>query len=146
VALARARQTEGQIHFSMIALMENRQGIADRLKAAYATAALVPSSPWLPGVAPAAPEVRARTSRDDPGAIMVEIAPTDSEAAWLLAIWARYGEQWKFSAAPLAAGGASIDARFAGTPVDALVVSTVSRAGLESPRVTLRAAQVEGLR
>ena len=32
-ALARERNATGHIHFSMIALMENRQGIADRLKA-----------------------------------------------------------------------------------------------------------------
>ncbi len=133
VSLTQERRTEGHIHFSMIALMENRQGIADRLKAAYATPALVPAFPWLPGDAPAAPEVRARSPRDDPDAVMIEVAP-HPEAAWLLAMWARRGEQWTFSVAPLAAGAA----RIAGKPVDALVVSAVSRAGLESPRVMVR--------
>ena len=133
VSLTRERRTEGQIHFSVIALMENRQGIADRLKAAYATPALVPASPWLPGAAPAAPEARARSAPNDPGAILIEVASTHSDA-WLLAIWARRGEEWTFSVTPIAAGAA----RIAGRPVDALVVSAVSRAGLESPRVTVR--------
>ncbi len=141
VALTRERATQGQIHFSMIALMENRQGIADRLRDAYAAPALVPASPWLPGAAPAAPEVRARPDR---GAIIVEVAPMRSDAAWLLAIWARHGEEWTFSVAPLAAGAVRIDARIAGTPVDALVVSAVSRTGLESPRVGARVRQVDG--
>ena len=144
VALARARQAGGHIHFSMIALMENRRGIGDRLSATYATPALVPASPWLPGIAPAAPEVRARFARDDPGSITIEVAPTPPGAAWLLAIWARHGGQWAFSVAPLAAGEARIDARIAGTPVDALVVSAVSRSGLESPGVTLRMRPIEG--
>ena len=48
VKLARARGSGGHIHFSMAALLENRQGIADRLKALYAGPALVPASPWLP--------------------------------------------------------------------------------------------------
>ena len=47
VALTRARSVDGHIHFSMAALMQNRQGIADRLKVLYAVPALVPLSPWL---------------------------------------------------------------------------------------------------
>ena len=47
LALTRARHVDGHIHFSMSALMQNRDGIADRLTAAYATPALVPESPWL---------------------------------------------------------------------------------------------------
>ena len=47
VALTRSRHVDGHIHFSMAALMENRNGIADRLKSAYETPALVPASPWL---------------------------------------------------------------------------------------------------
>jgi hypothetical protein len=142
VTLARGRQTDGHIHFSMIALMENRRGIADRLRATYAAPALVPASPWLPGAVPAAPEVR--VARDDPGAITIEVAPTRPETAWLLAIWARHGGQWTFSVAPLPAGAARIDARIAGAPIDALVVSAVSRAGLESPRVTVLMPPIEG--
>lgn len=48
VATTRARSVNGHIHFSMNAIMKNRGGIADRLKALYAVPALVPETPWLP--------------------------------------------------------------------------------------------------
>ena len=48
VAITRARGVDGHIHFSMTALMQNRHGIADRLKALYAVPAQVPETPWLP--------------------------------------------------------------------------------------------------
>ena len=137
IDLTRGRQVDGHIHFSMVALMENRKGIADRLRAAYDTAALVPASPWLAQAPPAAPEVRARIAPDDPGAIMVEVAAPQPTDAWLLAIWARHGATWKFRAVPAAAGGARIDARFGKIPLAALVVSAVSRTGLESPRISV---------
>jgi uncharacterized lipoprotein YddW (UPF0748 family) len=47
VAITRARGADGHIHFSMAALMQNRGGIADRLKALYAQPARVPLTPWL---------------------------------------------------------------------------------------------------
>jgi hypothetical protein len=46
---------------SIAALMENRKGIADQLKAqAYQSAALTPATPWLGAEAPAAPQAAAR--------------------------------------------------------------------------------------
>ena len=143
VTLARARQADGHIHFSMIALMENRQGVADLLKAAYTTAALVPASPWLPGAVPAIPEVRTRTATNEAGAIVIEVAPTRVPSAWLLAIWARYGDAWTFSVTPASASSAHLDARVSGNAIDALVVTAVSRTGLESPRVRVAIPQVE---
>src|SRR5689334_2619157 len=47
----------GHIHFSMKAIMHNRDGITDALKDLYATPALVPASPWLGDEAPAAPRL-----------------------------------------------------------------------------------------
>jgi uncharacterized lipoprotein YddW (UPF0748 family) len=47
VAIARARGVNGHIHFSMAALVQNRRGIADRMKALYARPARVPDTPWL---------------------------------------------------------------------------------------------------
>ena len=135
VALARMRWADGHIHFSMVALMENRGGIADLLRAAYRSPALVPATTWLPDSAPAIPEFRART--DDSGAITIEIADARPPAAWLYAIWARYGDTWMFSVASAAAGSARLGARFEGKPIDAVVVSGVSRTGLESPRLTV---------
>ena len=47
VAITRARGVNGHIHFSMAALVQNRRGIADRLKALYPQPARVPDTPWL---------------------------------------------------------------------------------------------------
>ena len=45
----------------MAALMENRKGISDQLKAGqYASPALVPATPWLGSEAPGAPAVSAK--------------------------------------------------------------------------------------
>jgi uncharacterized lipoprotein YddW (UPF0748 family) len=47
---------EGHVHFSMRALMDNREGIADALRdGPYRRPALVPRSPWLDDKAPPAP-------------------------------------------------------------------------------------------
>jgi uncharacterized lipoprotein YddW (UPF0748 family) len=48
----------GNVHFSMKALMNNKGGVADALKAVYAEPALVPASPWLGDKPPARPWVR----------------------------------------------------------------------------------------
>jgi hypothetical protein len=51
----------GNVHFSMKALMRNYDGIADRLKAGpYAEPALVPESSWLGDETLPRPEVEAR--------------------------------------------------------------------------------------
>ncbi len=130
VALSRVRRAGGHIHFSMAALMEDRQGINGALKASYPTAALVPATPWLPDALPATPEARIRGAGADAGSVVVEFA----SPSWQVAIWARHSEAWSFSVVPAAAGMARIPARVAGKPLDALVVSAVGRTGLESPR------------
>ena len=48
VGLTRARGVDGHIHFSMAAIVQNRGGIADRLKTLYAVPARIPETPWLP--------------------------------------------------------------------------------------------------
>lgn len=139
VALTRGRGVNGHVHFSMVALMENRQGVADLMRASYAQPALLPAAPWLGGSAPAAPAARARF---DGSAVVVDAPVTPGEAPWLLAIWARHGETWRFSAAPHASA-ARLDARVEGMPLNAVVVSAVSRAGLESPRVQIAIPAME---
>ena len=51
----------GNVHFSMIALLQNRQNLADLLaEGVYRRPALVPASPWLDASAPEAPVVSQR--------------------------------------------------------------------------------------
>ena len=121
VALTRTRPgATGHVHFSAIALVQDRKGIARNLRPFYAPPALVPASPWMKVPAPAAP----RLVRD--GA-QVRVEGLDAQAA-RLAVWRRENGAWQFSI--VAATTTTLPAG------DALVVSAVNRAGVESARVT----------
>ena len=58
----------GHLHFSMVALAANREGVADRLREGpYAQLALPPATPWLAETAPLAPQVQfSRSSPNGP--------------------------------------------------------------------------------
>lgn len=124
VALTRTRAgAGGHVHYSAIALTQDRKAVATNLRPFYPMPALVPASPWMKVAAPAAPTL----ARDGD---MVRVEGLDAAAAHL-AIWRRTGGAWRFSVQPatqpaVALGGA-----------DAVLVSAVNRAGIESPRVSL---------
>ena len=89
----------GHVHFSMIALMQNRAGINDALLAGpYARPALVPASPWLDDKPLAAPEVQAAVLSD--GSVQVTWTNEDMEEPRMWAVWARYGDEWQFTSYP----------------------------------------------
>ena len=127
MALQRARPAAtGHIHFSVIALQQDRDGIATKLKAgAYAQPALVPASTWLDNQAPPAPRLSAAGKQ-------VRLMPAVGEPAWLWAVWRRIGGVWKFAVLP--GRELSVDAEGA----DAVVVSAVDRVGNTSARTTIR--------
>ncbi|HZX25748.1 MAG TPA: hypothetical protein VFF16_01665, partial [Telluria sp.] len=115
----------------MIALMENRKGIADQLRTLmYAAPALVPATPWLAEGTPAAP--RALAHRDKQG-IALKLA--GGPLVTHFALWARYGNEWRFSVAPAVRGAVAVpdDPRLG--HCTAIFVSAVDRVGMESPRV-----------
>lgn len=57
--------SDGNVHFSMKALMKNFNGVSDALKKdSYAKPALVPASPWLDSEAPGVPEVESAVGAD----------------------------------------------------------------------------------
>ncbi len=118
--------TTGHIHYSMIALMQDRRGISTQLQAGpNAAPALVPVTPWLDSVAPAAPTLKKQ--RD--GKILIQ--PGKGEAAATYAIWRRHGSDWRFSIQ------AADELAIAADGTEAVVVSAVDRLGNESPRVAL---------
>lgn len=126
-------QASGHIHFSMSALMQDRDGLATQLQrgpnAPYASAALLPLTPWLGEAPPPAPPLLLR--RVD----AVLVAPGTGKAVTVVAhwaVWRRIDGRWRF--AVLAPG----ERRIARERADAIVVSAVDRQGRISERRALR--------
>ena len=126
IGLTRTRpQAGGHVHFSIAALMDNRQGISDQLMAGhYAEAALVPATPWLGNKAPAAPAFEARRSG---GGIVIKFAAGSGNP--LYAVWSLHGTDWRFSTVPGGQASCKLDG------ASAAYVSAVDRLGNESVRV-----------
>ena len=117
LALLRSRPAAGgHIHFSMAALLQDRDGVATLLQMGpYAQAALVPATPWLGGDAPAAPRLRAAAGR-----VSIE-AVGAAPAHW--AVWRRGAGAWRFAVLPA-------QERSLGTEgADAIAVAGVDRVG-----------------
>ena len=128
----RARpQAGGHVHFSMVALMQNRKGITDQLRnGSYATPALVPATPWLGNVKPGLPRVKA--VRNGKG---IDLKLTAGKANALYTVWSRHGDEWRFNVVPASKVDWTLpdDARF-GAP-EAVFVGAVDRLGIEGDRI-----------
>ena len=90
----------GHIHFSLIALQQDRDGLATQLQqGAYAAPALVPATPWL--VAPAVGMPGLRRVNSAAGARLRIEAAQAGAAPVRWAVWRRYGgtaaPRWVFS-------------------------------------------------
>jgi uncharacterized lipoprotein YddW (UPF0748 family) len=129
ISVTRSRTAAGgHVHFSMAALMENRKGLGDQLKAGqYATPALIPASPWLGSAAPGSPLVLARRQA---GAVLLKLAPGKDNAQF--AIWSRYGNEWRFAVAPASRADWSLADDPTLGPASAVFVNAVDRLGNES--------------
>jgi uncharacterized lipoprotein YddW (UPF0748 family) len=124
ISLTRQRPAAtGHVHFSMVALMDNRRDINSRLAPLYATPALVPASPWLGLPVPAAPALK-RTGRT------VQLTPPAGAAR--LIIWQQIGAEWRFTLHP-----ATLKELTPDPAATAVVVSALNRAGVEGPRTPL---------
>ncbi|KQQ88495.1 glycoside hydrolase family 10 protein [Massilia sp. Leaf139] len=132
IEATRARpQAGGHVHFSMVALMQNRKGITDQLStASYATPALVPATPWLGNVKPGLPRVKALRNGN-----AVDLKLTAGKANALYTVWARHGNEWRFNVVPATKLDWKVqdDAQL-GAP-DAVFVGAVDRLGIESERI-----------
>ena len=143
VALLRTRPAAtGHVHFSMVALMQDREGLATALQQGpYAEPALVPATPWLAVDRPAAP----RLSRaGEAPAVRAGAGPGSPPVAW--AVWQRVQGRWRFAVQPVRSRDAmsvlALQEPLRGLAPDAqaVVVSAVDRLGQESARVRLLAA------
>ncbi len=135
IGLTRARPgATGHVHYSAIALMQDRRGIRAKLAPLYPAPALVPATPWLGTAAPPAPALRKQ--RD--GSLLIK--PGQGAKPTAYAIWQRHGAVWRFSV-QVAQEKNVIPAADPGP--EAVVVTAVDRLGNESPRtaLTLRPAK-----
>ena len=134
----------GHIHFSAIALTQNRKGIADLLERdVYPTDALVPATPWLRPLdvpLPSAPLAVLRCANpSDTHAqdiCIVEVKDAPRGAISILAIWAKYGAHWKFTTASASAGAIRLPARANTGSLEQIVISAIDRYGVEGVRTT----------
>lgn len=83
----------GHVHFSMVALTQNRRGIVDGLKYThYGNPALVPASPWLSRTPPAAPKpVIAVTGNK----VTISVASSDADNIFTHVVRAKRNGQWE---------------------------------------------------
>jgi uncharacterized lipoprotein YddW (UPF0748 family) len=87
--------SSGVIHFSMKALQENREGLADRLSCnTYLADALTPATPWLDAIPPARPTVSV-TQPDAQGKWTARWQSTDPEPVRRWCIQWRVDQRWE---------------------------------------------------
>jgi hypothetical protein len=147
------KSVTGHIHFSMIALLENRQGIGDQLTTAYPTAALTPAMAWLGNDRLPAPRVVVTREALHPDRFTVNIDDGAGDSATPLtrwyAIWSRLRDEWKFTIlrAEKNSRGAAISTQKVYSldePLSALVVTPIDRFGNEGERVIVGAQVLAG--
>ncbi len=118
----------GNIHFSAIAFMKNREGVEERLrKTVYASKALVPASVWLDSEAPKAPIAEAQQ-----GTSIISWRPVGTERAFNWVLYTRTNGVWSYKIVPGATLTASIP-----DDVSESAVSAVDRNGNESARTSV---------
>lgn len=121
----------GHIHFSMKAIMQNRQGLADQLKQeVYAQPALVPASPWLDSNPPKKPKPKLVANKKN-GTLDLRIASGGGEKPWQYAIWKYDGSAWKFQVIPGKWKAVQLEPN-----VTDVVVTAVDKSGNESDRAS----------
>ena len=116
--------TNGNIHFSMHALLHNTGGIADALKQVYAEPAVVPAMPWIDMQTPEPPKV----SWQKEGTVL-KIVPCSKQVRQYV-VWARRDGKWTLRIQP-AESRAETTVRFE-TPPERVFVTGINRAGAES--------------
>ena len=132
IAATRARPlSTGHVHFSMVALTQNRKGISDQLRATtYTGQALVPATTWLLSERPGTPLVAGMRRKDG-----VNLKLKAGKGTALYAIWARHGGEWRFAVVPATRVEWTVpdDARLGAANL--VYVSAVDRLGNEGARV-----------
>ncbi|MCH7342606.1 family 10 glycosylhydrolase [Pelomonas sp. CA6] len=133
IAVTRRHGAAGHLHFSMVALQQNRRGIGEALGPAYAGAALPPATPWLQQP-PCAP-LRARLEGQSLRWTVIQ-----GQAPRRLALWVHRDGAWQFHLHPAQRPFAVDAARDR-----AVVAAGLNAAGEEGPRLALQPRGGAGL-
>jgi uncharacterized lipoprotein YddW (UPF0748 family) len=127
VELTREEGVNGNVHFSMRALMHNAGGIADALRKLYASPALVPSSPWLGDRPPKRPNLRPTGDKSGGDTSFFWSPGADGDNLRWVCVYSRRGETW--SREVFSADQPTVSVT--GKP-NAVAVTVVDRVGNES--------------
>jgi len=126
----------GNVHFSMIALTQNRQGIADQLReGVYSEPALVPATPWLSERNPSEPSLQVRRSLRGHRTAFWSSPAEDRVRLWV--VYQKRADGWSYHFVPAVDSRASLEIP-RGSGVSEIVVSAVDINGIESPRARRR--------
>jgi uncharacterized lipoprotein YddW (UPF0748 family) len=126
------RGADGQIHWSMKALMKNQGGVSSLLeRKVYSDVALIPPSPWLDSSAPGRPEADMEQQQNRISYFWRPASAGNGVARWL--VQARFGNSWRNEILPV-----EVQKRDYSGPPDEFAVSAVDRYGNVSAPVTVR--------
>jgi uncharacterized lipoprotein YddW (UPF0748 family) len=122
----------GNVHFGAITLVQNVGGVGNGLRAdLYRQQALVPASPWLGMMAPEAP--RAQMFRSPTGGSGIVLHMGQGEPSSLFIVRTRTAAGWQLEILPAVQAMVAV-----ATGADSVLVSGVSRTGVEGPATTVR--------
>jgi hypothetical protein len=125
----------GHILFNAKVLMDNVEGITDRLGAAYAEPALSPASPWLGESPPSNPIVRITHDSTD-GSAVLHMAPRGDDRVWQWVVQSRAKRGWQTSLLPGAERSHILNEDE--STADFISVTAVDRTGTVSPPTVAR--------
>ena len=122
----------GNVHFSMITLLNNTAGVSDALRSVYAKPALVPGCPWLDDTPPGKPKLELFPDRSS-GEVRAEWKQTGKEKPWLWVLQTKVGSQWYTEIIPGARSSYTLKSGSSGP--ETVAVSAVDRCGNQSEPV-----------
>lgn len=121
---------DGNIHFSMKPLMQNRGKLSDELlRTVYDQPALIPSSPWLGKQQPLQPTLNVIQSD---GQMKLEWDTPELDNIWQWLVQKRVNGTWVSAVFPVTQTEESIDSQTASALPDAVAVTALNRYGIAS--------------
>ncbi|MEZ6192865.1 MAG: family 10 glycosylhydrolase [Phycisphaerales bacterium] len=122
----------GAVHFSMKAFMDPEAPLAKQLQeTVYAQPALPPATPWLGSKRPVAPVAEVTGIKDGVVTVQADNAMVVDGLRWWV-IQADQGGKWSYNILPATQTIGTLKLASADAKVDRVVVSSVSRTGIQS--------------